>query len=372
MNAYPAAAGYYGQALALWPDEDEARQQLLYRHAEALYIANEEKALTALEEARDAVLALGDGETAAQAELSIARLWWHRGQRDKASAHESHAAELAGSEASPATARVIAHVARSRAIGGDSGEGLRLATEALAMAEALDIDELRAHALTTIGLGKANLGNRAGIDDYERALKIALAINSPQVGTIINNIAVSDFFAFDFVRTDELFEEGQGLAERFGDAAGVRWLRAQRAGMAFMRGRWDDGLRQLDDFIAECERGSPHYLEGRCHSDRAGIREGRGDLEGALADYERSLALARPAGDPQALLPLLASAVAAFETHGRLDAARLLAQELVDLAREHPFEAAIGLAFDFAYTRLATEFDRELREALDRAPPWPW
>jgi len=240
------------------------------------------------------------------------------------------------------------------------------------MAEALDIDELRAHALTTIGLGKANLGNRAGIDDYERALKIALAINSPQVGTIINNIAVSDFFAFDFVRTDELFEEGQGLAERFGDAAGVRWLRAQRAGMAFMRGRWDDGLRQLDDFIAECERGSPHYLEGRCHSDRAGIREGRGDLEGALADYERSLALARPAGDPQALLPLLASAVAAFETHGRLDAARLLAQELVDLAREHPFEAAIGLAFDFAYTRLATEFDRELREALDRAPPWPW
>ncbi|MBM2823535.1 MAG: adenylyl cyclase class-3/4/guanylyl cyclase [Thermoleophilia bacterium] len=39
VNAYPAAAAYYGDALALWPNEDEERPQLLYRHADALYIA---------------------------------------------------------------------------------------------------------------------------------------------------------------------------------------------------------------------------------------------------------------------------------------------------------------------------------------------
>jgi class 3 adenylate cyclase/tetratricopeptide (TPR) repeat protein len=371
VNAYPAAAGYYGEALALWP-VDESRPPLLYRRADALYVANDENALTALEEARDAVLALGDRETAAEAELSIARLWWHRGQRDEASGHEARAAELAGTGPSPATARVLAYVARTRSIGGDPEEGLRVASDALAMAEALDLDDLRAHALTTIGLSRSNLGDRAGIEDYERALEIALAINSPQVGTIINNIAVAAFLGFDFVKTDELFEEGQGLAERFGDAAGVRWLRAQRAAMAFMLGHWDDALLRLDEFIAECEAGSPHYLEGRCRSERAQIREARGDLDGSLADHERSLALARSVSDPQALLPQLGAIIAAFERHGRGDEARILARELVDLAREYPSDASIGLAFDFAYSRLAMEREPELREVLDRGPEWPW
>jgi predicted ATPase len=55
VNAYPAAAAYYGDALALWPKQDEKRPQLLYRHADALYVGDDERAEAALEEARDAL-----------------------------------------------------------------------------------------------------------------------------------------------------------------------------------------------------------------------------------------------------------------------------------------------------------------------------
>ncbi|HEY6068961.1 MAG TPA: AAA family ATPase, partial [Gaiellaceae bacterium] len=110
VNAYPAAASYYGDALALWP-EDEELPQLLYRYADALYVAADERALGALEEARDALLASGERETAAEAEIAIARIWWHRGRRDEVSAHEARAEELAGRASSLAAARVLATIA---------------------------------------------------------------------------------------------------------------------------------------------------------------------------------------------------------------------------------------------------------------------
>ncbi|HUG65777.1 MAG TPA: AAA family ATPase [Gaiellaceae bacterium] len=372
VNAYPAAAAYFGEALTLWPDENEERPQLLYRFADALYVAADEGALDALEEARDALLAAGDRETAAEAEISVSRVWWHRGRSDEASAHETHAAELAGSAVSPATARVLANVARTRAIGGDPEEGLRLAREALAMAEALELDELRTHTLSTIGMAKGYLGDPTGRRDEERALELALAAHSPQAGSIANNVAVQAFFAFDLRRAGELFDEGRAIAERFGDASGVRWLRAQQATFAFMLGRWDQALEGAETFIAECEAGSPHYLERRMREDRAWIREARGDVDDALADYRKALALVRMTDDPQGLLGPLGSVILGFETHGLTDEARDLALELVALAGAHPYEAAWGLSLGFLFSRSAVGFESELREILDRAPQYRW
>src|SRR5439155_21306936 len=197
VNAYPAAATYYADALSLWPGGDDQRPQLLYRLADALYIAADEGAEAALERARDALLESGDRETAAAAELALSRIWWHRGQNDRARVHETRAEELAGAERSLAAARVIAFIARTRTIGGDPSEGLRLATEAFEVAEAADLDELRAHSLATIGLAKVYLGDLTGEQDEVRALEIAVAANSPVAGSIANNVAVHAFFSFE-------------------------------------------------------------------------------------------------------------------------------------------------------------------------------
>jgi class 3 adenylate cyclase/tetratricopeptide (TPR) repeat protein len=372
VNAYPAAAAYYEDALALWAEEDPERPQLLYRWADALYVNGDERALEALETARDALLRVGDKQTAADAEVSLSRLWWHRGHRDESARHDSRAAELAGTTTSPAAARVLANLARTRMIAGEPAEGIRLGQQALAMAEALGNDEIRAHALSTIGSSEGYLGDPAGAADMEQALEIAVGIRSPQAGTILNNLAVQAFFELDIKRAAELFDEGLRVAELYGSATDVRWLRAQQAGSAYLLGRWDEALEHGGRFIAECEAGSPHYLYQRMLLHRAEIREARGDIEGALGDYQRGLALGREAGDPQALLPNLGSTVLALETHGLADEARPLAVELVELVPKYTHEAPVAVSFAFLLSRLALEFEPAVRQGLEDAPPGPW
>jgi class 3 adenylate cyclase/tetratricopeptide (TPR) repeat protein len=373
VNAFRAAVAYFEDALALWPDEDSERTHLLYRWADALYLAGDDSALEALESARDALLEAGDKQTAAEAELSVSRIWWHRGRRDESIRHLTRGAELAGTAPSPAAARVLAHLARTRMIAGEPDEGLRLGEQALAMAEALGNDEIRASALTTIGASKSYLGDREGIADMERALEIAVGVRSPQAGTILNNLAVhAGFFELDIRRAAELVDEGRRVAELYGSAADARWLRGQQVGFDYMLGRWDEALEANERFIAECEAGSPHYLYYRMLGERGEIREARGDVEGALPDLRASIAVAREAGDPQALLPRLGSAILAFETHGLPDEARSLAVELIELMPTYVHEVSVALCYGFLISRLAFEFESEMRQALADAPPGPW
>ena len=65
-----------------------------------------------------------------------------------------------------------------------------LGQEALAMAEELGLEELRAHALVTVGTAKHYLGDETGTEDLELALKIALAANSSIAANALNNLGV--------------------------------------------------------------------------------------------------------------------------------------------------------------------------------------
>lgn len=372
LNNHAAAASLYDEALALWPDDAEL-PGLLYRRANALYLADDERALDALEAARDAQLAAGDRDTAALASVALAHIWWLRGRRDESRDHERRAEELVGGVSSPAAARVLAHVARSRSIGGAPSQGLELATQALEMAETFELGDFRAHALATIGTAKGELGDvTAGIQDLERALELAVAANAPFAGHIANNLGVLAYYTLDFRRMDEAYDEAAEVDERLGDVLGLRWIRAVRVETAFMYGRWDEAAERADAFIAECEAGSPHYSEGGVHRERGLIRLGRGDVEEGLADHRRAVALARDTNDPQTLLPTLGAATTAFETLAMLDEARELALEVVALARPHPQTAVTSLPLEFLLSQIAHEFESELRESLEEAPPWPW
>jgi predicted ATPase/class 3 adenylate cyclase len=372
VNAFAAAATHYAAALVLWPNDDPDRPELLYRYADALYGAADDRALAALEEARDALLAAGDRQTAAEAELSLSRIWWHRGKRTEGATHEARATDLVGDSRSPAAARVLATIGRTRSIAGELEEGLRKATEALAMAEELELDELRAHALTTMALAKSYLGDTAASRDLEEAMEIAIAANSALAGTIANNRAVLAFFDLDLRRSNELFSEGLRIAERFGDGAGVRWIHCQLATSSGALGRWDEAIAALDAFIGECEAGSPHYLESDARTWRAWLRLGRGDLDGALEDTRLAVAGARDVGDPQELLPQLGSAALLLEELGILEEGQVFAREVVELSGDHPNDAVWSLPFYFLLSRFSAEFEPQLRATLEAGPPWPW
>jgi hypothetical protein len=59
-----------------------------------------------------------------------------------------------------------------------------MATDALEMARALDLPELEAHALATIGTAKSSAGDPGGLADLERALELAIAVGSPYASGI--------------------------------------------------------------------------------------------------------------------------------------------------------------------------------------------
>jgi class 3 adenylate cyclase/tetratricopeptide (TPR) repeat protein len=250
LNAFRPAAAYYADALALWPPEAPGRAELLFRRAHSLHVLGEEEQEAALAEARDALLEMGDRETAGQAEALLSRAAWYRGRGDEAQSRMQRAQELvADAGATVAKARVLCLSARLRMLWSEEEEAIRLSTEALALAETLDLDELRIHALTTLGTAKAEL-EHTGEAELERALELANAVNSPLGSTVLNNLGVVATQRGDVPRSEELNRATLALAQQFGDRETIRFARGNLLYNSTFRGRWNETAEEADAFIA--------------------------------------------------------------------------------------------------------------------------
>ncbi|MGZ4384904.1 MAG: hypothetical protein ACXVY3_09920, partial [Gaiellaceae bacterium] len=359
------------EALALWPPEDDERPDLLFRRAHALYLAGDERREPALEEARDALIATGNRERAGEAAAFLARSAWYRGSRDEAFLHLASAEELvAAAPASAAKARVLAISARQRTLAGELQEGVRLAEEALELAERLGLAELEADALATIGTAKMSLREPDARSYLERGLEIAVAANSPGAATTLINLAIEAFLGGDVRREDELFDEAYRMAERFGDRDTLRFSRGDRIWTQWALGHWDEAGRAAEEFIVECAS-SPHYLESMAREVRASLRLARGDRDGALDDYQRGLELGRQVKDPQSLMPALLQFARCCAFLGRIDEARVLATEALELIGEQvEYAAMLGGQLNPVARRLGLR--QQVRALVQRAPDGPW
>jgi hypothetical protein len=202
-------------------------------------------------------------------------------------------------------------------------------------------------------------------------MDLAIAADSPIASTIANNVATLAQERYDIARAHRLFEEAYRIAERFGDRVGRRWIGAQRAWTSLMLGRWDESLTLFDAFLASATEGTPHYLEPVARWTRAWIRAGRGDAEGAALDNARGLQVMRSEGDPQQLVSDLGTAVLILETEDRVEDAREIAADLLDLARAHPNVVSWSFPSDFLFTRAAMVHAEAIRDVVRAAKPTP-
>jgi tetratricopeptide (TPR) repeat protein len=365
LNALTAAARYYEHALELWPETDETRPRLLLQLAQTQYFAGDERRERTLERAREALMAAADNEGAAEADAFLAELWWHRGQRDRSRKHLDRAQELAADlPASQAKARVLSQLSRYHALAEENEQAIELGTQAVAMAEALDLPELQAHALNNVGIAKAAKGDRGGFADLERSIEIALAANSPEAARGYNNLGAIVWDDGDFRRSVQLFDEAVRLGEQFGNRAQVRYSRGVQTRTFFRLGDWDEGLVRADAFIAACEAGDRHYLESQMRLSRAFVRLARDDTAGAVEDTRVALERAREAGDPQAILPELSDAIFIFAEAGLLDDARTVAQELLPHLRAPSIR--VSLIVEAAWVADVVGIADVLAEAAER------
>jgi class 3 adenylate cyclase/tetratricopeptide (TPR) repeat protein len=341
LNSFAVAAAQYEDALALWPDDHE-RPEVQFQLAVALHRSYDDaRQQEALETARDALLAIGDTERASEAESFLARVFWERGQHGLVREHLARAEALAGDSVSVAAARVLAVAGRIREIAGEKDEGRRLAEAAFATATELGLDELRAHALTTIGMAKNDVDFGTGTADMERALEIALAADAPVASAIVNNLAIYALFTGDFERTDELYAEATRLGERYGDASSVRFVRGNRIFIDFVLGRWDRALESADTFIAECEAGSPHMLEYLAREVRATLWLARGDQDAALRDQVQAFEHMQTRHERFHKLGSLAATAAVYAELGQFDEAHALATQVPPMVRKVGLHGAL-------------------------------
>ena len=343
LGAHGPAAGYYMAALELWPDSDSDRPELEFLAGEA-FCFGEGTGEELLTSARDGLLAAGRAERAAEAEVLLGSLAYLHGQRRIA--HLDRALALvAGAPPSESKAAVLSGCMMHLLIADRLIEALQVAGEALAMARTLGVRHVEAAALGTIGAAKVDLGDLDGLNDLRRCVALCEEL-SPSLSVIWQgNLGQALADLGDLRGCFAAREAAWQAAERLGSARQLRWLRLERAGEFYWRGRWDEAIQVADAVIAEAAGGNPHVLERDCHIWRGRIRLARGEVDDALNDADEALALARESGDAQYLVPALAFSARVLLTAERPDEAEPRVQELLERLYEQKLTPTLGVDF---------------------------
>jgi class 3 adenylate cyclase len=363
LNASAQAAEFYERALAL-----RRTDALLLRYGRSLYLANDRRAEGALTQARDAMAAAADPAAAAFAEQMLSHVAWLAGDAGTTSRRTARAVSLIRPQpSSEVKAHVLAHAAADAFVADRIDEALELAREALALAEELGLDDLRVHSLTTIGSARWYSGDDDGRRDLERALEIGVAMRLREAGRAAHNLGVELFLRGDIAAYRELHAEGLAYDERFGNPALARFARGGLPAIAYLIGEWDGAQRAADAFLAECEA-APHYMEYQARVFRALIRLARDDVDGAVDDVERTLALLETQTDPQARSALGVAAVIFVElADRRAIPAALEAFDLRFIGQPEPFTTAFLPLLD-APTEIRERLGALLREPKTTTP----
>jgi len=376
LNALLQAEAYFRTALELSSADDPERPALLLRCGRALYLQADEGAAE-LSEARTGLLAVGEREAAAEASLMLADIVWKQGRRDEMVGHLEDARTLVeGTSRSRTRVAVLCEVARYEMLADRLEAARELGGEALRLAEELGFDDLRAHALNTVGTARANLGDLEGFAELQESIALATRLNSiPDLLRGHNNLTVMYILQGDLPRTRAAQEKTLELATHFGHRGQARFIEAGAAvANRYMAGEWDDTLERVESVIAEAEAGARFYQLAAMYAFRGLIRLARGDADGAESDAELAVELARPVRDPQALYPDFAMAAAIFlEVGNQSRAGQTLAEAVAGLGELHRLGfAAIELPLQ-AWVAVTLGRASDLVEVIEPEPfksPW--
>jgi hypothetical protein len=145
-----------------------------------------------------------------------------------------------------------------------------------------------------------------------------------------NNLSAT-LFQVDFRESAENLLEARRLARRIGGEAAAAYADSSWILDLCWLGEWDESVKLADEYIAECEAGRSEYGEDAVRATRAVISHARGDTEGANADMERALWLARRLNEPQAWVPALVyAALISYEQGQRDEADSYVTEVLAD------------------------------------------
>ena len=302
LYAIDAARRFYDAALQLWPEDDPERGRLLLRRASPVFEWTPDDP-GSLEEARDVLLAAGDGAGAAEAEMLLAVCYWLQGRTELFDEHADRAAALVADQppSRPQLAVLMRRAARA-SIAGDIALALELNREALQLSDELGWEEGSSTALGQLGLARVEGGDPGGFDELGRAVEIAKRLGAFGVlSRLSNTLSVAYQVSGDMSAAYDARRQGAEVAERLGADSQMRWFEAPLIDHRYRVGEWREAAAAADRYAEGVESGSSRYAAWQVYGIRAELRLAAGDGPGAVVDAERSLELARGIDDAQSV-----------------------------------------------------------------------
>jgi class 3 adenylate cyclase/tetratricopeptide (TPR) repeat protein len=273
-----AALSNLERALALAPEGHPERPEALLRFGEAAFQAGRlTEAAEVLEEAATSFQERGDLAATTRAMGVLGAALYRLGDTRNWTLPVEALALLEPLGPSPELVGALTEVARGDALQGRSEDALRVADQALALAEELGLPR-PARALGYRALARANLGDPGSLLDYREAIDLATeAGQGREVGILLNNLG-ADLFVF----------EGPGAA-----------LAVMRDGIAYARAR---GLAEVADLLIQSS------LDPLVES---------GELEEAIAIAAEMAPRLEASGDVFALIAIRAAQARIFALRGQ-------------------------------------------------------
>jgi tetratricopeptide (TPR) repeat protein len=372
LNVFAAAAREYDRALELWPEDDQERPRLLLNAAEARVQA-ERWDPDELEKARDALVAAGDHSGVAEAEILRAEVLWNLGRGDEIPQSLERTAALAADMPRSATkARIYAGLFRLHWLASRMDLAEPFEAQALAMADELDLKEIRANILSASGALRAARGDPEGLNVLEESIRLFEELNLADSQRPHNNLADSYYNLGDLSQAAEATKRMKEAWKRFVSPDWLRWADSQEIRLMYHAGHWDEALALAESRIAQTSGEQTHYLDASWRWERGRILLARGDVTGALEESAAGLERAQVVGDPQIVIPLTAFRVYALWAAGD-DHAKPLARELVEALVHDLLPVAHDWFAELAVAMASLGLGTEVEAVAQFVPtPTPW
>ena len=284
------------------------RVQLLERAA-ANQLENPGRAVQHIREAIELGDALRDPVRAGLLQAALGRYLWFSGDGAGSLVACREAVRLVPADPpSVERARVTAGLAQILMILTHSEEAVRYSQEAVRLATAAGARAVESHALNTLGLLTAYLGDvEAGLAMLHRALEIAQEVGSvDDVGRAHANLR--DVLIIVAARFDEAGDQGlEAVSPGREPALGGIWSTFALIDVAWARylgGRWEDAAAALDRTRLQ-PAGSLGEVEWAIHT--AELSVGRGEFEVAARELAALRGLLQGSADTQWIAPATAA-----------------------------------------------------------------
>ncbi|HEX6490569.1 MAG TPA: AAA family ATPase [Gaiellaceae bacterium] len=371
LNAFLNAASFYEDALALTPEADAEWPRLALEHAEATTYVDLSGGDRFLLRARETLVA-DDGEDAARAEMVLGEYRWLRGDRAGAKIQFRAAEELAAKIGDgDARLRVLANLARFAMLADEYERAIALGRQALALADDLGRDDMRANALSTIGAARISTGDAGGLEDVEASCEVSRRVGGPEYLRATGNFASVLANLGQLRRAAELHRATLEIAKEIGYEEPTRWLSTEIAIDFELAGEWDDARTTVDELMPGYAE-SPFWIEPQTRVCRARMSIAEGRVEQAVADADRAVELVQEGGSFQSLCGPLAFRARVHAEVGELEAARPVTAELLNAWTETRSAYLDQWVLDAWYAAWRTESEAWLEAGIGSTPPNPW